>query len=141
MAQSPESLARQILSRNTLCVLASASPDGKPEAATIEYAEEGFTLYFETFPSYRKYKNLKSNPRASIVVTEVPHTIQMDGTVEELEGKEVQTAKNLLTKKHGKGSGFYEDPDIRFFRFSPSWIRILVEAKYPPKYAVIRDKL
>jgi general stress protein 26 len=134
-----EVLFEKLLKDNTLCVLATASLDGKPEAATIEYVSDAdWNLYFETFPTYRKYANLKSNPQASVVITQDPHTIQMDGVVVELTGKESNNAKQLLIAKHGIGSGYYEDPAIRFFRFTPTWIRLLVEAKWPPKYVVIR---
>jgi len=68
-----------LLRENRLCVVATASKDGKPEAATIEFAHDGqHNLFFETFPQYRKYPNLKSNPRASVVITQEPHTVQMD---------------------------------------------------------------
>ncbi len=136
-----EEIFRKLLDGNTLCVLATASLDGKPEAATIEYvADAEGNLYFETFPKYRKYANLKSNPRASVVITEDPHTIQMDGMVKEIKSKEADEAKQRLLARHGAGSGYYDDPQIRFFKFAPAWIRVLVEAKWPPKYVVIRGE-
>ena len=139
--QAAKKLVKKLISRNTLCTLATASLQGKPEAATIEYGEdEGMNLFFETFLSYRKYLNLKSNPKASIVITEVPHTIQMDGNVEELSGDEAEVAKQLLVKKHGEGSGFYSDPEIKFFKFTPNWIRVLVNDKWPPKYVIIKGR-
>ena len=138
--QAATELVKNLMSRNTLCVLATSSLEGKPEAATMEYAEdEDMNLYFESFPNYRKYPNLKSNPKVSIVITEVPHTIQTDGTVTELSGDEAEAAKQRLIKKHGGGSGFYSDPDIKFFKFTPTWIRVLVAAKWPPKYVTIKE--
>ncbi len=134
-----EVLFKKLLNENSLCVLATATLSGKPEAATIEYvSDENGNLYFETFPTYRKYANLKSNPQASVVITQDPHTIQMDGMATELQGKDAERAKQLLISKHGVGSGYYEDSEIRFFRFTPNWTRILVEAKWPPKYVVIK---
>ncbi len=134
-----EELFKKLLKENSLCVLATATLSGKPEAATIEYVpDEQGNLYFETFPTYRKYANLKSNPQSSVVITQDPHTIQMDGSAIELEGKDAEAAKQRLIAKHGMGSGYYEDSDIKFFRFTPTWTRILVEAKWPPKYVVIQ---
>lgn len=136
-----EDLFKKILTKNTLCTLATASVDGKPEAATIEYVKDkDYNLYFETLVPNRKYPNMKSNPRASVVITEAPHTVQMDGTVEELSGKEAEEAKQRLIERHGEGSGFYSAPKIRFFRFTPKWIRVLVKYGYPPKYEVIKDE-
>src|SRR5574341_528900 len=134
-----EQVFKKLIRENELCVLATSSLSGKPEAATIEYvADSEDNLYFETFPTYRKYANLKSNPQASVVITQDPHTIQMDGTVVELKGREAEKAVKLLTAKHGEGSGYYSDPQIRFFRFTPTWIRVLLEPAWPPKYVIIK---
>ena len=140
-AHEAEKMVNKLLKENELCVLATASLEGKPEAATIEYvADKESNLYFETFPSYRKYTNLKKNPQASVVITQVPHTLQMDGSVTELSGIAALKAKALLIKKHGLGSGFYFNSTIKFFKFIPIWIRVLIEAKFPPKYVVVRGE-
>lgn len=139
MGTKAEEVFKKLLAENNLCVLATASLTGKPEAATIEYVSDAESnLYFETFPTYRKYANLKSNPQASIVITQDPHTIQMDGTVAELSGVEAEAAKKRLIAKHGEGSGYYADSQIKFFKFTPTWIRILLEPAWPPKYVIIK---
>ncbi|MDO8660651.1 MAG: pyridoxamine 5'-phosphate oxidase family protein [Candidatus Woesearchaeota archaeon] len=131
---------KQILSTNQICMLATASLTGKPEVATMEYTEDDqFNLYFETFPKYRKYTNLKTNPYASVVINQLPHTIQMDGTATELTGAERENAKHQLTNKHGSKNQ-YQDPTICFFKFTPTWIRVLVEPKYPPKFVVLKGE-
>ena len=134
----PEEITRALLEQNRLCTLATASREGKPEAATIQYAEDaGMNLYFETFASYRKYANIRGNPQASVVITQLPYTIQMDGEIVELSGREVLEAKKSLERK-GHYRKFYEDPDIRFFRFVPSWIRLCDCEKVPSKRFMIR---
>jgi len=140
MEDKAKEIFKRLLEENTLCVLATATLDGKPEAATIEYvADADGNLYFETFPKYRKYANLKSNPKASVVITQDPHTIQMDGSATELQGKDADEAKRRILARHGS-SGYYDDPQIKFFRFTPTWIRMLVEAKWPPKYVMIKGE-
>lgn len=129
-------LIRNILSSEGTCTLATASLDGKPEAATIEYAEDTGVLYFETFTTYRKYANLKENPRASIVITQLPYSIQMDGTAEELEDEEAKRAQDALGRK-GHAHAFHDAPECRFFRFTPNWIRLLTAQKFPGEYAMI----
>ena len=137
MADSADVLARELLARHKHCVIATASSDGKPEAATINFAEDkDYTIYFETLTTNRKYANLCSNPRASIVVTEKPYTIQMDGTVKEL--ADAQTARTHLCKKLGKEPSIFSNKDIRFFQFTPTWIRIRTKAGPPPEYVMIR---
>src|SRR5574341_1595859 len=141
MEKEGKEIFRKLLEGNTLCVLATASLDGKPEAATIQYiSDSDANMYFETFPKYRKYANLKSNPKASVVITEDKNTVQMDGTASELQGQEAEEAKRKLMERYGPGSGYYSDPQIRFFKFTPTWIRVLIEAKWPPKYVIIRGE-
>ena len=57
----------------------------------------------------------------------------------ELSGGEALEAKRRLIARHGKGSGFYHDPEIRFFRFTPMFIRVLVKPEWPPRYEVIKN--
>lgn len=133
-----EKLARELLAKNKLCVLATASLQGVPEAATIKYAEdEQFNLYFETLCTNRKYNNLVSNPKASVVVTEKPHTLQIDGSVEEMTGLEGEHVKARLIAKDGP-SVLFDHSEIRFFRFTPTWIRIRIGPSFPPQYFVLR---
>lgn len=134
-----EERTRKILKENKYCTLATASLDGKPEAATVKFVEdENYNLYFEILSSSRKCSNIHSNPRASVVITTVPHTVQMDGVVEELpNGDEV---KKMMTIKQERESSFYQSPELKFFKFTPNWIRTLVKREYPPKYEVILDK-
>ena len=132
-------IAQKILSENCLCSLATVSPDSKPEVATMEFAEDGnFILYFETFPDYRKYVNLKKNPSASVVVTLGGKTLQMDGTMEELVGDDILIGRQKLVAKQGGAKEFYAHPNIRFFRFTASWVRVMVKGGFPPEFVVLK---
>ncbi|PJE75475.1 pyridoxamine 5'-phosphate oxidase family protein [Candidatus Uhrbacteria bacterium CG10_big_fil_rev_8_21_14_0_10_48_11] len=135
-----QNIFETVLLKSDTCTLATASLKGKPEAATIQYAaDEMFRLYFESFPSYRKYKNISVNPQASVVVTREGNTVQMDGVIVELSGKDAEAAKQQLVAKFGIGIGYLLQPDVLFFRFTPTWIRVLVSGTYPPKYVIIKE--
>ncbi|HSU73045.1 MAG TPA: pyridoxamine 5'-phosphate oxidase family protein [Candidatus Binatia bacterium] len=121
---------RKLIEGNRHCVLATASASAKPEAALINYASQGMTLYFETMRTYRKYANLGKNALASVVITELPHTLQMDGLAEELSGTEADKALALLIVKLGKTPAIYDHPDIRFFAFKPTWARLFSEMQF-----------
>ena len=139
---STKTLFEDILYKSDLCAFATSSLDGKPEVATIEYyADEKFNLYFESFPTYRKYHNIKSNPLASVVITRNQKTLQMDGEVKELDGGDAEWAKQKLIERFGRGVGYLHAPDVLFFRFTPTWIRVLVDGSYPPKYEMIREQV
>ncbi len=130
--------AKDILASQRACVLATSSLDGKPEAATIYFAEEGFNLYFETFATYRKYANLTANPRASVVVNNPPLTLQMDGTVHQLSGADTEHAKKRLMEKRRKTKKY--DEKFIFFKFMPTRVHVMTKAEWPPTFETILGK-
>ena len=132
---NPNKLWKSIISKNDICVLATSSLSGKPEAATIRYAaDSNFMLYFRTTTKHRKYQNLKSNPKASIVINMLPHTLQMEGDVEELTHKKRNTALKILMKK--EKAKIEPDGNLRFFRFTPRWVRIRIEGTENPYHII-----
>ena len=136
---STKTLFEDILYNSELCALATASLKGKPEVATIEYyADENYNLYFESFPTYRKYQNFKENPLASVAITLNKKTVQMNGEIKKLDGGDAQWAKQKLIERFGDGVGYLHAPDVLFFRFTPTWIRVLVDGSYPPKYEMLK---
>lgn len=139
---SSKALFENILYKSDLCAFATSSLEGKPEVATIEYyVDEDYNLYFESFPTYRKYHNIISNPLASAVITKDQKTLQMDGEVKQLDGSDAEWAKQKLIEKFGDGVGYLHAPDVLFFRFTPTWIRVLVDGSYPPRYEMIRGQI
>jgi pyridoxine/pyridoxamine 5'-phosphate oxidase len=136
---TPAQRVEMLLTQAEHAVLATASTDGKPEAATVQFvADEHWRIYFNTFSTYRKYRNLAQNPRASIVVTVVPYTVQLDGVVRELSGGDAERAREAQDKKRGRPSSFAQDPHTRYFCFVPTWIRVLVQPEYPPQYEEVK---
>lgn len=63
-------------------VLATISPDNKPEAATVGFVvSDGWNFYILTHLNSRKVKNIESNPSIAFVVgtSLLPQTLQMEG--------------------------------------------------------------
>lgn len=128
----PEEATREILEKENLRTLSTVSQTEKPEAATIQFvADREFNPYFETFPNYRKYDNLKQNPKAAAVIDEKDgkKNIQMEGKAVELEDREAEKARKKLVDAYGEGTGYLDDQEIKFFKFKP---------EYPPEYAMVR---
>ena len=61
--------ARQILRAQRVAVIAT-SADDQPWAATVYYAEDGFTLYVNTPSSTTMLRNMLRNPRVSYAIDE-----------------------------------------------------------------------
>ena len=59
----------RFLEGEKFAVLATASEDGKPEAALMGFAvTPELEIIFDTVKSFRKYPNLKKNPRVAWVI-------------------------------------------------------------------------
>ncbi|MBI4119110.1 MAG: pyridoxamine 5'-phosphate oxidase family protein [Parcubacteria group bacterium] len=107
-----------------LGVLSTVSEDGLPEVAVVGISEmDNLSLIFGTFKQYRKYTNLKQNPRVAVVIGWGNMTVQYEGTAKELIGKEKEKAKQIHIKKLPSSKKFAKLAEQCYFRISPSWIR------------------
>jgi len=112
--------------------LATASKDGKPEAATVEYVIDGDDLLVNTYVHYRKFKNLTTNPFVACVVTMGDEkTLQLDGKIRLLEGSEAADAKQKMLTAEPDFKDFFNDKDTRFFKITPTWLRLRDYTKTP----------
>jgi nitroimidazol reductase NimA-like FMN-containing flavoprotein (pyridoxamine 5'-phosphate oxidase superfamily) len=68
MPQSFKNKEKAFLRSNELCRLATASLAGVPQVTPVMYAVDGDNLIIATDYGTKKFKNLKSNPRVSLVV-------------------------------------------------------------------------
>ena len=118
-------LILNFIKKHTIGVLATATPDGLPEAAVIEFAEtDNFELIFDTFTTYRKYKNLKNNSRVAFVIGwDENVTVQYEGVAEELAGDELKRYKKIYFKKNPDAQKWERFKETTWFRITPKWIR------------------
>ncbi len=95
----PITLSRQseditkFLNNHHIGVLATASKEGIPHAATIYFSIDiDLNFYFITREKTTKHKNLSQNPNASLAVFEpsTQSTVQVQGTVSEVDSKVFQ---------------------------------------------------
>ena len=69
-----------------LCVLASLSAEGRPEAALVGFAvTPGLEIVFDTVRTSRKYANLRADNRVALVIGwKHETTVQFEGEIREL---------------------------------------------------------
>lgn len=112
------------IKKHRLAVLATTSPENKPEAAVIEFSEkDNFELIFDTFSTFRKYKNIQLNSDVAVVIGRDDITVQYEGEVVELKGDELKEYQKIHITKLPDSSKFVEMEDIKFFKIIPKWIR------------------
>jgi general stress protein 26 len=138
-----EAEAQQMLERLLQipsCTLATASPDGIPQAAVMQFAiDKRNNILLKTFSDSRKLVNIRVNPKASITLHSKPEYAQLDGILEVLHGMEAQAVKDIFKTKYVE-DGYHTDKRNVYLRFTPSWIRVRLSGEYPPVYCTLPDR-
>lgn len=81
----------ELLNRHHIGILATASSDGTPHAATIYFfADDDFNIFFITKDKTTKQQNLAQNPKAALAIFEASTqtTLQISGTVTKIQDLE-----------------------------------------------------
>lgn len=132
--------ALQFIKSHAECVLATASPEGQPEAAVVLFSvDNDFKFYFGTRKEYRKYGNLLKNNKTAVVVGtsgKDPRTVQIEGVMEILENPEdIEKARQILRQNLAM-IPFLEMPLV-LMRLNPTWARYLDGTKGPENFQQI----
>lgn len=133
MTRATKKEVLEFLRNHPECVLATVSPDGKPEAATVLFAvDDDLTFYFGTSDKYRKYQNLSKNKNVAVVVgvnQKDPRSAQVEGTMDPiLEEAEIAKTKEFFAEQNPAMKPFLNWP-LKFFKLKPTWLRFLDETK------------
>ncbi len=120
-----EKIILDFIKKHTLAVISTVNHLGNPESAVLEFSEtDKLEIIFDTFSTYRKYKNLKDNPRVSLVIGwDDDISVQYEGIATELRGEELKKFQNIHITKLPKAKKFVEIDVIRYFKVIPKWIR------------------
>jgi len=114
----------QFVQRQRLGVVSSLAPDGAPQSAVVGIAiSEAGELVFDTLGASRKARNLRRDPRASLVVWENERTVQLDGLADEPTGAELDRLREVYFAAHPSGRERLAWPGLTHFRIVPTWGR------------------
>src|SRR5262245_56854570 len=83
------------LRRHRICVQATVSADGTPQAAVVGFAiTDDLELVFDTVDTTRKLVNLRRDGRIAIVIGwDEEQTLQLDGVADEPRGDDLTRLK------------------------------------------------
>ncbi len=120
-----KNLIRNFLKDHQIGVISTVTENGNPEAAVIGFAEtDNLELIFETFSTYRKYKNIKSNNKIAFVIGwDENITVQYEGEAHELKVEEKEKYKEIYFTKRPIAKKWENKLEIRYFKVIPRWIR------------------
>jgi PPOX class probable F420-dependent enzyme len=114
-----------LLRRHRLCVQASVSATGAPQAAVVGYAvSDGLEIVFDTLGTTRKAVNLRRDPRVALVVGwDEEQTVQLEGVADEPAGEELQRLKAVYFAAWPDGVERERWEGITYVRVRPTWAR------------------
>jgi nitroimidazol reductase NimA-like FMN-containing flavoprotein (pyridoxamine 5'-phosphate oxidase superfamily) len=120
--------------------IATLRPDGWPQATTVGYASEGFTLYFLCGIDSQKAANLAKDNRVSLTIDhDTPQVMEITGLSMAARAQlvsdpaEAEKALRLLMLKYPPQASFSlpmpTPADVRIFRVTPAVISVLDYSK------------
>ena len=138
-----EEIRRKILTlldQHRIMTIATLRPDGWPQATTVGYANEGFTLYFLCGPDSQKAANLAQNDRVSLTIDQdMPQVMEITGLSMAAHAQvvvdptEAEKALRLLMLKYPQQASIPipmpTPADVRIFRVTPIVISVLDYSK------------
>jgi hypothetical protein len=113
------------LRRHRLCVAASASAAGAPQAAVVGFAvTDELEIVFDTIGTTRKMQNLRRDPRVALVVGwDEEQTAQIEGVADEPEGADLERLKKAYFAVYPDGVERQSWEGITYVRVRPTWAR------------------
>lgn len=124
----------RFLREHKLVVLSSVGPEGAPQAALVGYGvSDTLELVFDTLTSTRKYRNLRADSRAALVVSAGERTVQLEGNVDFPEGAELERLKTVYFGPYPDGRERLAWPGITHGRVRLTWARLSDYTAEPPR--------
>lgn len=127
MAEPPGITRTQLIrfvQRQRLGVVASLAADGAPQSAVVGIATSDLgEIVFDTLGTSRKARNLRRDPRASLVVWQNECTVQLDGLADEPTGAELDRLRDVYFAAYADGRERLAWPGLTHFRIVPRWGR------------------
>jgi nitroimidazol reductase NimA-like FMN-containing flavoprotein (pyridoxamine 5'-phosphate oxidase superfamily) len=124
----------EILQSAREMTVATVLPDGYPQATTVNYVNDGHSIYFACDPASQKARNIAQNKKVSITIT-LPHAswadikaVSIGGTVERVRDRsEQEKVGGLILKRFPElvGSAGPDMERLALFRITPQVASVL----------------
>ncbi len=124
----------EFMAQQRLGVVSSVAADGSPQSALVCIATTpGLEIVFDTMDSTRKYANLLSRPRCSVVLGwGGMQTVQVEGEAELLQGAELERCRDVYFAALTNAPARLRWPGLTYFLVRPRWIRYSDFYQGPP---------
>ncbi|MEK6619739.1 MAG: PPOX class F420-dependent oxidoreductase [Chloroflexota bacterium] len=97
---------RAFLEERRFAVLGTANTDGSPHLTVMWYLLEGDEIVFNTTPSRLKHRNLRRDPRVSVMVSDGYRYLRIDGSARAIDDRGTGQAdiRRLAVRYEGEES-------------------------------------
>ncbi len=130
----------RFVQQQRLGVVSSLAADGAPQSAVVGIATSAAgEIVFDTLGTSRKARNLRRDPRVSLVVWENERTVQLDGLADEPTGTELDRLREVYFAAYPDGRERLAWPGLTHFRIVPAWGRFSDFAASPEPLIVELD--
>jgi pyridoxine/pyridoxamine 5'-phosphate oxidase len=125
----------EFIESQSLMVVATIDPDGKPEAAVVGFGQtDSLELIFGTDDFSRKYHNLQQRPTVAVVIGgEGGKTVQLEGVAEVLGREDKQLVQETYWRKSPRAASFDANASQRYLKITPNWLRYTDLKQKPPE--------
>ncbi|HSS37180.1 MAG TPA: pyridoxamine 5'-phosphate oxidase family protein [Polyangia bacterium] len=123
----------RLLREYRLAVVSTVGLDGAPQSAVVGCAiSDDLEIVFDTLDSTRKARNLRRDPRLSIVIGwDREATAQIEGLADFPDGRELQRIRDVYFQAYPDGRERLAWPGITHVRVRPRWFRYSDFAQQP----------
>ncbi len=124
MKDTKEMLLR-FIKKQKLAVISTVSSENKPDAAVIEFGvSDSLDIYFETFNTSRKYRNLQNNNNVCLVTGwDENITVQYHGMAQKVTADLSNVSQLAYWAKNEKAQKWEMREGVSYFKIVPYWIR------------------
>ena len=117
----------RFIAAQPLAVVSTLGPDGRPQSALVGIAvSDRFELVFDSVISSRKVRNLRRDPRVSVVIGGTmadERTVQLDGVADEPDGAEGDRIRDAYFARWPEGRERLQWAGLTHVRVTAHWIR------------------
>jgi general stress protein 26 len=113
------------IARQRYAVVATTGADGQAQSALVGIAvSPELEIYFDTLGDTHKAKNLRHDPRMSLVIGwDNEQSVQLEGIADEPKGTELAALKRIYYAAWPDGPSRESWPGITWVRVRPRWLR------------------
>ena len=124
----------RFLRRNKHAVISSLAAHGAPQSAVVGVAiTDALEIIFDTLDDTRKHRNLRADPRCSLVIGwDEEKTAQIDGVADFPSGAELERIRTSYLAVFPDGQERLSWPGITHVRVRPTWVRFSDFTQAPP---------